>query len=60
MKITVTVSELIDAGVWLNACQLLELNEWGPSEGRGDYDIDLTVEQAAKLGLLLPPHPNPD
>jgi len=59
MKITVTVSELIDAGVWLNACQLLELNEWGPSEGRGDFEIDLTAEQATQLGLLSP-QPNPD
>lgn len=50
----VTAGELMDRGVWLEACDELGINEWTVNEGRMDRDdeVSLTLEQAAKIGFL--------
>ena len=54
MTITVTARELLDRGVWTEACELLGINEWAVNEGLMDPgdEIILTVNQAKQLGLL--------
>jgi len=54
MKIVVTAQELLDKGLWGDACELLGLNEWAVNEGLMDSDEELTLteEQAKTLGLI--------
>jgi len=54
MKIVVTARDLLDRGVWDQACDLLGLNVWAVAEGLMDSDDEVTLseEQARKLGLL--------
>ncbi len=54
MKITITAQELLDKDVWLEACNLLELNEWGVNEGviKPEDEFTLTEHQARELDLF--------
>ena len=54
MEITLTVDELMDKDLWIEACELLGINEWAVNEGLMDSDEELTFteEQAHKLGIL--------
>ncbi len=56
MKILITARELMERGVWVDACDLLGLDEWAVSEGQMDVDHEITLdeEQARKLWLLPP------
>jgi len=55
MEITITAGELLDQGLWEDACELLNINIWTISEGQMDldYTFSLSMEQAGKLGLSL-------
>jgi hypothetical protein len=55
MKIIVTANDLIDKGVWDEACDILGLNIWAVNERLMDSneEIILTEDQAAKLGLKI-------
>lgn len=54
VKITITARELLDRGLWDQACELIGLNVWAINEGLMDSsdEVTLTQEQAQKLGLL--------
>lgn len=53
-NIEITIGELMDRGKWLEACELLGLNEWCVNEGISNTKdiVDLTIEEAKKLRLL--------
>ena len=54
MEVTITANDLIDKGIWEEACELLSINVWAVNEGLMDSDhkLSFTQEQADKLGLL--------
>lgn len=54
MKITITVNELMNRGLWLQACRLLGIDEYAVNEGRLHMEttLELTEEQAKELGLI--------
>lgn len=56
MEITVqiTARELIEKGLWVEACELIGVNEYAVNEGmmESDEKLTLTEEQARQLGLL--------
>lgn len=54
MKITVTVEEICDKGLWMEFCRLHGWNEWAINEGRvsSDEEVTLTLEEAKQLGLF--------
>lgn len=57
MKIVVTARELLDKGVWIEACNMLDLNDWAIAEGLMDDDEELTLteKQARILGVIKQP-----
>lgn len=54
MKIKITVQELVDRGCFLEAFEMLGINEWALNEGQIDYseELELTAKQARELGLI--------
>jgi hypothetical protein len=56
MKITVAITsaELMDRGLWRQACDMLGLGEWNVNEGQmtSDSPILLSESQACRLGLV--------
>lgn len=54
MKIVCTIRELMDRGVWPETSREAGFNEWALNEGlfNEEYEIELTEEQAAKIGLI--------
>ncbi len=54
MKIIITSNDLMDKGIWEEACELLGINVWAVNEGLMDSDEELylTEDRANKLGLL--------
>jgi hypothetical protein len=57
MKVVVTVEELFNKGVWIEACNMLGLNDWAVAEGLMGYkdELTLTEEQARTLGVIKQP-----
>jgi hypothetical protein len=55
--IVVSVDDLMDRGVWEQACDLLGISVWAVNEGQIDAGehLMLTPEQARTLGLLRQP-----
>jgi len=53
--IKISIGELIDKGIWLDACNLLGLDEWCVNEGKASLDntITITSEQAKELRLIV-------
>jgi hypothetical protein len=53
--IKISIGELIDKGIWSDACNLLGLDEWCVNEGRASLDdtITITSEQAKELRLIV-------
>lgn len=54
MTVTVTASQLMNRGIWLEACTLLGINEWAVKEGLMEYShkIEMTELQARKIGVI--------
>lgn len=54
MTITVTAQQLLNRGIWMEACTLLGINEWAIKEGLMDYShkINMTESQARTLGII--------
>jgi len=54
MKVLITGRELLDRGVWDQACDMLGMNVWAINEGQMDSteELTLTEEQAQELGIL--------
>ena len=54
MKIITTPRELFDKGIWMEACELLGINEWAVNEGLmcQTEGLELSHEQAIELGLI--------
>ncbi len=54
MEIIITAKELIDKGIWDEACELLGINIGAVNAGlmSSDYRLSFTQEQANKIGLL--------
>ena len=54
MKVLTTPRELFDKGVWMEACEMLGINEWAVNEGLMSQTegLELSHEQAAELGLI--------
>jgi len=56
MRVIVTAKELIDAGLWDTACDVLGYNPWAVSEGMpSDTEITMTADQAIQIGLTMLP-----
>lgn len=57
--ITVTLGCLMDHN-WDLACEIKGLNPWCINEGRANQDdtIDLTADEAVKIGIMDPPRSN--
>lgn len=49
LKVTATVKELMDAGVWDEVCDLLGLNPWAVNEGLMDSSESLTFTPTQSL-----------
>lgn len=58
MKVILTVTEIMDRGLWIEFCEMKGINEWSVNEGRldGEEEFVFSKEEAQKLGLL----PEPD
>ena len=54
MEIKITARDLMDKGLWMDACDMLGINEWAINEGLMVHSDILTLseEQAKKLGLI--------
>lgn len=54
MKIIVTYRDILDKGMWSEACELLGLNPYAINEGRLDAEEErtLTYDQAKVLRFL--------
>lgn len=54
MEIKITINDLLDKGIWQEACEILGFNEWAVNEGLldGDDIVTLTEEQARTLRLI--------
>jgi hypothetical protein len=54
MDITITIRELMDRDVWLQACEMTGTSTWVVNEGQADPSdlITLTYAQARELGLF--------
>ena len=54
MKVVLTATEAITYGYWENICNLQGINIWAVNEGLmdGDEEIELTIEEALKLGII--------
>lgn len=52
--ITITASRLMALGLWIDACDLLGINEWAIKEGLMEYNHEITMSdaQAKQLGIL--------
>jgi hypothetical protein len=56
MKIVLTAREAEDHGIWSELCELSGYNAYALREGMDeDTKIELTLEQAEKLGLVILP-----
>jgi hypothetical protein len=55
MKITLTLGEIMDKGLWDKFCELKEWNVWCVSEGLAEVSetVDLTMEECERLGLKI-------
>jgi len=53
MKVTITVGEAIQLGIWEELCDIKNINEWAVSAGLMSEDdiIELTLDEAFTLGL---------
>jgi len=47
-----TYREIMDCGAWDLFCELHGVSAWGVNEGGGDTAVNLTVEQAYRLGIV--------
>ena len=56
LQVTVTARYLLDHLLWVQACDMLGLNEWCINEGQmtPEETVTATLEQARELGLLDP------
>lgn len=54
VQVKITVRELLDKGLWDQACEMTGLNVWAINEGLMDSsdEVTFTQEQAQELGLL--------
>lgn len=54
ITISITAQQLLNRGIWMEACTLLGINEWAVKEGLMDYNhkIEMTESQAKKLGII--------
>lgn len=52
MKVTATLSEILNAGHWDEFCQEQGWSEWAVNEGGGHIEVTLTKEEAERYGLL--------
>lgn len=54
MLIKVTARELLNKGRWIEACEMLGINEWAINEGLMDSEdvLELTETEAVELGLI--------
>lgn len=54
LKITLTVDEIFDRGIWDEVCQMKGFNEWAVKEGLIDSDepVTFTEKEAKQLGIL--------
>lgn len=54
MKITMTVREIMDKGLWLEVCQMKGISEWAVNEGRmnSNEEIILSENEAQRLRLI--------
>lgn len=56
MRIITTPKELMDAGVWDSACDVLGYNPYAVNEGLpSDHEITISADQAIEIGLQLIP-----
>jgi hypothetical protein len=49
---TITYQEIIDCGAWSRFCELHGVSEWAVSEGGGNCQICLTMDQAYHLDIV--------
>jgi len=54
IKITTTMGEILDAGVWNVYCEKYGINEWCMNEGFADSktEVQITLAEAERWGLI--------
>lgn len=52
----VTLQEAMDiCPDWLKFCEMTGVSEWAVNEGGGDVTVELTIQQAHQLGMIVLP-----